>query len=61
MIHCYKRHHWIVATTVKCAKGQVHVVDSLFKLLDDETKVIIFRLFQRSVNPAIIKVMNSQK
>ena len=61
IIHCYERHHWIVATTVKCANGQVHVVDSLFKLLDDETKATICRLFQRSVNSAIIKVIHSQK
>ena len=46
---------------MKCANGQVHVVDSLFKLLDDETKTTICRLFQRSVNSAIIKVIHSQK
>ena len=61
IIHCYEQRHWIVATTVKCANGQVHVVDSLFKLLDDETKATICRLFQRSVNSAIIKVIHSQK
>ena len=63
IIHCLERHHWIVATSVKCASGQVHVVDSLFKSLDDETKGTIFRLFQREseVNSTTIKVINSQK
>lgn len=61
IIHCFQRHHWIVATTVKCANGQVHVVDSLLKALDDETKATISRLFQRDNNSATIKVINSQK
>ena len=42
IIHCLERHHWIVATSVKCASGQVHVVDSLFKSLDNETKRYYF-------------------
>ena len=29
IIHCLERHHWIVATSVKCASGQVYFVDSL--------------------------------
>ena len=61
IIHCFERHHWILATTVKCANGQVHVVDSLFKSSDNETKATISRLFQRDINSVIIKVINSQK
>ena len=61
IIHCFERHHWIVATTVNCASGQVNVFDSLFKALDNETKATISRLFQRDTNSVIIKVMNSQK
>lgn len=61
IIHCFQRHHWIVATTVKCANGQVHVVDSLFKALDDETKATIFRLFQRDNNSATIKVHRNKQ
>ena len=61
IIHCFERHHWIVATTVKCANGQVHVVDSLFKSLDDKTKATISRLFQRDINSVMIKLINSQK
>ena len=39
IIHCYMRHHWIVVTTVKCKDGQVFVIDSVHKLLNDETKI----------------------
>ena len=31
IIHCLERSYWIVATSVKCTSGQLHVVDSLFK------------------------------
>ena len=61
IIHCFKRHHWIVATTVKCANGQVHVVDSLFKSIDNEVKATISQLFQKDINSVVIRVINSQK
>ena len=60
IIHCDKRHHWIVATTVKCENGQVLVIDSLYKSIDDETKSTVCRLFQ-SEEPPVIKVVNPQR
>ena len=61
-IHCSDRHHWIVATTVKCEQGEMHVYNSLFKTLDDETKATIFRLFRSSATSTPkIKVINSPK
>ena len=60
IIHCDKRHHWIVATTVKCVNGQVLVIDSLYKSIDDETKSTVCRLFQ-SKEPPVIKVVNPQR
>ena len=60
IIHCDKRHHWIVATTVKCENGQVLVIDSLYKSIDDETKSTVCRLFQ-SKEPPVIKVINPQR
>lgn len=60
IIHCNKRHHWIVATTVKCENGQVLVIDSLYKSLDDETKDTVCQLFQIKT-PSVIKVVNPQR
>ena len=50
-IHFNKRHHWIVATTVKCKIGQILVIDSLYKSIDDETKSTVYRLFQSKEPP----------
>ena len=61
IIHCNKRHHWIVATTVKCKDGQVLVIDSVQKSLDDKTKSTVCRLFQRESTPPVIKVVNPQR
>ena len=36
IIHWKARHHWIVATTVKCTNNQVLIVDSLFSSMDDD-------------------------
>ena len=49
IIHCNKRHHWIVATTVKRKNGQVLVIDLIYKSLDDET------------TPPVIKIVNPQR
>ena len=58
IIHCNKQYHWIVVTTVKCKDGQVFVIDSVHKLLNDETKSTVCRLFQRESTPSVIKVGN---
>ena len=46
IIHCSKRHHWIVASTVNCKLEEVQVYDSLFSTIDKETRNIIQNLFQ---------------
>jgi len=61
IIHCKQRHHWIVASTVKNT-SEVIVVDSIFKSLDEETKLTIFKLFQYDCKkPPMIKVIKTQK
>ena len=44
IIHCSERHHWVVATTVNCRDGQVLVIDSVYRSLDNETKITVCRL-----------------
>ena len=61
IIHCSERHHWVVATTVNCRDGQVLVIDSVYRSLDDETKGTVCRLFQNGSEPPTIKVINPQK
>ena len=60
IIHCNKRHHWIVATTVKYKNSQVLVIDSFYKSLDDETKGTVCQLFQCEI-PPVIKIVNPQR
>ena len=62
IIHCKARHHWIVATTVKCTNNQVLIVDSLFSSMDVETKATISQLFQSSTTSSpVMKVIRPQK
>ena len=61
IIHCTNQHHWIVATTVNCENGQILVIDSIYKSLDEETKGTIYRLFQSAATPPVIKVVNPQR
>ena len=46
IIHCSKRHHWIVASTVNCKLEEVRVYDSLFSNIDKQNRNIIQNLFQ---------------
>jgi len=59
IVHCSKRHHWVVATTVDCKDGEVIVFDSVYRSLDDETKATVSRLFQNG-SELKIKVVNPQ-
>jgi len=61
IVHCKSRHHWIVATTVKCSNNQVLIIDSLFSSLDDETKATVSQLFQQGTSRPVIKVIRPQK
>ena len=46
IIHCKRRHHWVVATMMNCDIYQVKVFDSLYTFCDKETETIINNLFQ---------------
>ena len=66
IIHCLERHHWITASTVNNAPGEVTevtVMDSIFKSIDQETKLTIFNLFQPtgSLNQPKIKLIKIQR
>ena len=61
IIHCSERHHWVVATTVNCRDGQVLVIDSVYRSLDDETKNTVCRLFQNGSKHPVTKVISPQK
>ena len=61
VVHCKNRHHWIVATTIKCSIGQVRAYDSIFQYCDEEIKCIISNLFQCGPKKLSIKVARSQK
>ena len=59
IIHCYSRHHWIVASTVGCVLNQVKIYDSSFSHCDTETETIVCNFFQW--NKLMIIVSRSQK
>ena len=63
IIHCLDRHHWIAASTVNNASGEVTVMDSIFKSIDQETKLTISNLFQptTSSNQLKIKLIKTQR
>ena len=63
IIHCLERHHWITASTVNNAPGEVTIMDSLFKSIDQETKLTISNLFQPtgSSNQLKIKLIKTQR
>lgn len=62
IIHCYSRHHWVVASTVGCTLNQVKVYDSLFSHCDMETEAIVDNLFQWSKSiKLVVTVSRSQK
>ena len=60
IIHCKEGNHWIVATTVNCALGIVKVYDSVFSLVDRETREVIYNLFQVGYIPPHVTMMKSQ-
>ena len=61
IIHCKERNNWIVATTVNCAPGIIKVYDSVFSLVDHETREVIYNLFQVGNTPPHVTMMKSQK
>ena len=63
IIHCLERHHWIIASTVKNPSGEVTVMDSIFRSIDEETKLTISNLFRPtgSSNELKIKLIKTQR
>ena len=61
IIYCKTRHHWIAASTVNCATGEVRVYDSIFQYCDKETEQTINNLFHNGTSKLTIKVAHCQK
>ena len=64
IIHCEKRHHWIVASTTNITGGTndvVTVMDSVYHTIDEDTKQIIYNLFQYGPKQPTIKLIRTQK
>ena len=64
IIHCEKHHHWIVASTANITGGTsdaVTVMDSLYYTIDQDTKQIIYNLFQYGPKQPTIKLIRTQK
>ena len=61
IIYCKTRHHWIAASTVNCATGEVRVYDSIFQYCDKETEQTITNLFHICTSKLTIKVAHCQK
>ena len=60
IIHC-RNEHWIVASTLGCDEDDVHVFDSVYDTLDDDTCSTIHNLFgTEKVNITMMK-MHKQK
>ena len=45
IIHCEKRSHWIVASTIFAKSGCVNIYDTMFARLDAETRATVKRIF----------------
>jgi len=45
IVHCQKRQHWIVASTIFAKKNSVNISDTLFARLDADTQTTIKRSF----------------
>ena len=58
-----EKHHWITVSTVNNTPGEVTIMDSIFKSIDQETKLTISNLFQPigSSNQLKIKVIKTQR
>ena len=64
IIHCEKRHHWIVASTTNITGGTndvVTVMDSDYYTIDEDTKQITYNLFQYGPKQPTIKLIRTQK
>lgn len=45
--------HWIVASSLGCSDNQVNVFDSLYTSVDDDTKSVVFNLFEFEGEPKL--------
>ena len=60
IIHCHGD-HWIVASSLNCSKDEVRVIDSVYDMVDDDTRSVIHNLFgPERVNITMMK-MQKQK
>ena len=45
IVHCSKRHHWIVASSILSASGHVHIYDSPHTTIDEESIELVTNMF----------------
>ena len=63
IIHCEKRHHWIVASTANITGGTTDVVtvmDSFYYTIDQDTKQIIYNLFRYGPKQPTIRTQKQE-
>ena len=61
IIHCKRRHHWVVATAINYDIYEVKVFDSLYTFSDKETEATINNLFQWDSTKVSVTFSRCQK
>ena len=61
IIHCKRRHHWVVAITINCDIYEVKVFDSLYTFSYKETEATINNLFQWDSTKVSVTFSRCQK
>ena len=56
IIHNSRRHHWLVATTMNCYRGEIKIYDSLFTFPDAEVRQVVKNIFDTTRNPSFLMV-----
>ena len=56
IIHNSRRHHWLVATTMRCLRNEIKIYDSLYPYPDAQVRSVIKNLFQTARNPSFVMV-----
>ena len=54
-IHC-RGNHWIVASNILAASGEVKVYDSIYRTLDQATRKIISNVYQSLTSAELVRI-----
>ena len=62
-IFCRTRRHWIVASNVhvRCKSNLVYIYDSVFDQLDDESSLLVKKMFANNSGTVEVYMSNMQK